>query len=103
MKDDIKSLIELDMYYQKKAQDAHDKKVNLEEELKGVKEQLKEEYWGNIKAEVGLEKAKLNKQVSLAVEKNKNNFEMVSQKLTKQYEENKDQWLEELFERTTSI
>jgi len=103
MKEEIKSLIELDLYYQKKAKDAHDKKVNLEDELKLTKEKLKDEYWQNVKNEVDSEKQKLNEQVSETILINKEKFKEVSEKLTKQYTENREDWLNELFERTISI
>ena len=103
IEDEIESLINLDLFYQNKVKEAHDRKLNFEDEIKPTKEAMKAEYWDKVKAEVQAEKDRLNKEVADTVARNRAEFEEISSKLEKQFKENKENWLQDLFERTTSI
>jgi len=100
---EISKLIDLDFECQARLKAAHDKKLNINQELSIEKEKIETSTWNTAKEVVSKERAKLLAEIAAINQKAEADSQQAAKALQDAFNAKETEWIAEIFKRTTGI
>lgn len=99
----IKDLVELDEKIRARIEKAHQAKVDSKKKVVEDKKNIANATWEEVKKRVVQEKLKLDEHIKSAAADNQREYQEASERLIHLYNENKENWIDELVDNSLKI